>query len=159
MGIDTNLSRMLSQKFDISDVKQGSYINNASAQNAATVVNGQVSTSQWLGDAITRVGQGLINAFTLGGLGLITGKADGGMIGKGLFMGGENGREFVMNNQTTRAAESLLGGQLTQERLISALAGGKRISYHDSRRFDSSVSAADRRMIANETILAITGAL
>lgn len=88
-------------------------------------------------------------------------KAGGGEIsGPGLFVGGERGREFVMSNRTTKAAESIIGGTLTQQRLLQALAGGqKRISYYDSRKFDASVSQNDRRIIRNETMLALSEAI
>ena len=72
---------------------------------------------------------------------------------------GEQGREFVLNNQTTRAAENMMGGQLSQQRLLSGLGGGRSISYHDYRRTDSSVSASDRRMLRNDVIDALATSL
>jgi hypothetical protein len=75
-------------------------------------------------------------------------------------MGGERGREFVMSNRTTKAAENIIGGTLTQQRLLQALSGGgKKVSYYDARRFDASVSANDRRIIRNETMLSLSEAL
>ncbi len=93
--------------------------------------------------------------------GSITRKAAGGYIGTGLFMGGEQGREFVLSNSTTRAAESVMGGALNQQNLIRALAGGgnKRVSYYDARKFDSVPSTETRRMMKEEILSALAGAL
>lgn len=48
--------------------------------------------------------------------------------GHGLHMLGERGREFVMDAPTTRRAETLAGGGLTQDRLLAAMAGGRSTS-------------------------------
>jgi hypothetical protein len=111
--------------------------------------NGLLKLGEWIFNGIKSL------------ISLIPGKASGGPIGKGLFMGGERGREFVLNNRTTRAAESALGGSLTQGRLLQALAngGGKNISYNDHRRIDSRLSASDRRVIVSYTMNALAGAL
>lgn len=84
----------------------------------------------------------------------------GGYVGKGLWAN-KGAPEFVLSNNTTRAAESVVGGGLTQARLLQALAGGgsKRVSYHDARRFDSMPSASARRMMTNEMMNALAGAL
>ena len=111
-------------------------------------------------DGMVKLGAWIVNGIR-GLIGLTPIKDSGGPIGKGLFRN-MGGREFVMTNQTTKAAENVIGGNLTQQRLLQALAGGggsKRVSYYDSRRFDASVSANDRRMIANDTINALAGAL
>jgi len=52
------------------------------------------------------------------GAGGIGSRAEGGYVDSGLYRLGERGREFVLNNQTTRAAESLLGGRLNQSRAL-----------------------------------------
>ena len=52
------------------------------------------------------------------GAGGILSRAEGGYVDSGLYRMGERGREFVLNNQTTRAAESLLGGRLNQSRAL-----------------------------------------
>jgi hypothetical protein len=86
-------------------------------------------------------------------------KAEGGMT-DGVSIAGERGREFVMSNSTTRMAESMLGGQLTQQRLLQALSGGgKSITYHDNRRIDSNLSKNDRRLLADDITNALAGAL
>lgn len=45
----------------------------------------------------------------------------GGYAGFGLYNLGEEGDEFVMSNRTTKAAEQLLGGRLTQEGILAGL--------------------------------------
>ena len=87
-------------------------------------------------------------------------KAAGGMT-DGLSIAGDAGREFVMSNQTTRAAEGIIGGGLSQQRLLDALqgGGGRKISYYDSRKIDASISKVQRDQIMNMTIAALSGAL
>ena len=79
----------------------------------------------------------------------------------GLSIAGEAGREFIMSNQTTRAAEGIIGGGLSQQRLLDALqgGGGRKISYYDSRKIDASISKVQRDQIMNMTIAALSGAL
>lgn len=47
----------------------------------------------------------------------------GGYAGPGLFQLGERGREFVLSNPTTKAAERLAGSPLTQAGVLAALGG------------------------------------
>jgi len=64
----------------------------------------------------------------------------------------ENGREFVLNNKVTNAAEKIIGGRLTQDSLIAALSSSRsNVNYSDQRRFNSGISAGDRRAIRNDT--------
>lgn len=114
---------------------------------------------QWLTNLGTSIGNGIAKlAAAISNL--FRGKqAAGGYATKqGLYMRGEQGREFVMNNSTTKAAESVLGGTLSQQRLMAAL-GGKRITYTDNRRIDASLSANQRRQIANDTLGILSGAI
>lgn len=73
--------------------------------------------------------------------------------------GGRGGTEFVMSGNTTQAAERLLGGQLSQERLLSAMgmyAGSRNaFNYQDNRRIDGRLGPTDRQMIVNETVRAV----
>ncbi|WP_295664795.1 hypothetical protein, partial [uncultured Mucilaginibacter sp.] len=86
----------------------------------------------------------------------IPGHAAGGYIGNGVFRGGENGYEFMLNHSTTQAAERLAGGNLNQDSILAVLARGsnssqsssKQIVYNDQRHFDSHLSVQDRRAIA-----------
>lgn len=81
----------------------------------------------------------------------VPGLATGGYA-SGLVRTGENGREFILTSGATRMAESMLGGSLTQERLLSGLSGGssRSITLNDHRRFDSRLSVADRNMIRED---------
>jgi hypothetical protein len=56
--------------------------------------------------------------------GTMGGSAAGGYVGRGLRMLGEQGIEFVLNNQTVTAAERLGSGPLSQEKILAALGRG-----------------------------------
>jgi len=116
------------------------------ANMGTSIYNGLQSLGQWIVTGIQSL------------LGMIPVKDNGGKIGKGMFRNA-GANEFVMNSRTTRAAEGIIGGTLTQQRLIAAMGGGKRINYHDHRRIDSSLSAGDRRAIVNDTMSALASAL
>ena len=77
----------------------------------------------------------------------LTGKATGGYVGNQVVRVGERGREFVMSNSTTRAAESIIGGSLTQQRLLQSVARGA--SVYQNMRFSGSIGAADKREVKN----------
>jgi hypothetical protein len=75
---------------------------------------------------------------------------------RGFFHGGyanneviqTHGREFIMTDAATKIAERMLGGQLNQQLLLNALAGGGRstqINYQDNRRISGGIRASDRR--------------
>jgi len=71
----------------------------------------------------------------------------------GLVNTGERGREFIMTHNATRMAETMLGGSLTQGRLLAGLAGASSsVTLNDHRRFDSSLSVADRNLIRADTV-------
>lgn len=136
------------------EMRKNALEQNLALYNASQDSTGRITSNQDK-NAATFVGaiSGLVN--------VIPARAEGGPIsGPALFMGGERGREFVMSNRTTKAAENIIGGTLTQQRLLQALSGGgKKVSYYDARRFDASVSANDRRIIRNETMLSLSEAL
>jgi hypothetical protein len=67
----------------------------------------------------------------------------------GLIRTGEEGIEFVMSHSTTRAAEKVIGGSLTQESLLNALAG-RSITIMDQRKFESVPSPWDRKKMNDE---------
>jgi hypothetical protein len=77
----------------------------------------------------------------------------GGYAERGIYRIAWNGaREFVMSGQTTRAAERVIGGQLTQQSLMRAIASGRgNVTWNDHRRFDSRLSLADRDAILEDT--------
>lgn len=56
--------------------------------------------------------------------GTLTGKAAGGYATYGEYRLGEQGTEYVLNAKTTRAAEAIVKGKLTQERLVAAMVSG-----------------------------------
>lgn len=82
---------------------------------------------------------------------------------KGAYAMAQNGiPEYVLSGQGTQAAERLIGGKLNQETILSALAmmsGGRSVQYNDSRRFNASIPASERRRIQDETIDMITESL
>ncbi len=53
----------------------------------------------------------------------IFGRAIGGYADNGIYRLGEAGREFVLNNRATRAAEQIMHGRLTQDGLVATLGG------------------------------------
>jgi hypothetical protein len=99
---------------------------------------------------------------TTGAGGSWTKRAAGGYADYGMYLlgdrpsGGRGPREFVMNGPTTAAAERIIGGSISQDALLNALAGGQTVNLTDRRRFDTSVDIATRRAIANDTIKTLT---
>lgn len=89
----------------------------------------------------------------------VPGKADGGYT-SGLVRTGERGYEYVMTHNTTRAAEALIGGRLTQQSLMAALGGaGNRqsVTWNDQRRFDGAYTNEIRRANRNDTLNLLGG--
>lgn len=86
-----------------------------------------------------------------GTAGRIPTRQAGGYVPGGLTLLHPN--EFILSPRTTRAAEQAIGGQLTQQRLINALAGlNRNITVNDSRRFSGDYTSAMRRAIQSDTI-------
>jgi hypothetical protein len=77
--------------------------------------------------------------------------------------GGAGSPEFVLSGNTTKAAESVIGGNLTQAGLLSALslygAARRSMQYTDNRRFNSGISVQERRAIQQDTIAIVNGML
>jgi hypothetical protein len=72
-------------------------------------------------------------------------RAGGGYADYGKYWLGEGGREFVLDNKSTKLAEKSLGGQLSQERLMAAMLGSSRGGYNDHRTLQfNGMTAADR---------------
>ena len=89
-------------------------------------------------------------------------RAAGGYAGPGLYELGEAGREFVLNNATTNAAESVLGG-LTQDKLLNLMAGGGaggnvnyNAQYHFSERDDARAIMSQIDQHLNQKLLQYT---
>jgi hypothetical protein len=96
-----------------------------------------------------------------GGFGSFFGSFFGGNFASGgyasgIVQTGEQGTEFVLTNRTTRAAEKIIGGGLTQDAILSALARGgtgssSSLTINDQSRFDGRISASQVREIKRET--------
>jgi hypothetical protein len=87
-----------------------------------------------------------------GGGGSVKKFASGGYTSEGLGYLHDN--EFIMDAQATRAAEGAARSNLTQQALINLFSGGGQgggLVYNDQRRFDTAVSAEDRRAITQDT--------
>ena len=88
-----------------------------------------------------------------------SGRVEGGYATYGRYTLGEKGTEFVMTNSATRAAENIIGGRLTQDALLGALARGagegRSLTINDHSRFDGRISASQVRAIKQETIGAL----
>lgn len=99
---------------------------------------------------------------TLGG-GAAGARATGGYVRTdGLYRLAEgNNAEFVLSASTTKLLERVLGGTISQNALarLAIGQGGKNITLNDSRRFDSRLSARDRRQISNDTMTLLTEVL
>ena len=67
--------------------------------------------------------------------------------------------EYVLNRETTQAAERLVGGKLSQGTILDLLKGGKSIVYQDNRRISAELSPRQIKEIADMTIDALSGAL
>lgn len=77
-------------------------------------------------------------------------RASGGYVSPGMWQMHAN--EFVLNARTTRAAEAAAGRRLDQTTLMRMLgSGGGSVTWNDQRRFDSSLSAGQRREINQDT--------
>lgn len=128
--------------------KIGTYI----TQGINSVIKYLAGLGQSMYNGMVKLGE----AMKQGLIGLVLGgRATGGYVDNGVYRMGEKGREFVLNASTTRAAENVMGGQLTQQRAMSAFGGGRRIEYHDNRRIDSSLSQNDRRVIRSDVMDAL----
>jgi hypothetical protein len=57
-----------------------------------------------------------------------------------------------MSGDMTRAAERVLGGQLNQQMLMSALGGGRRVVWQDQRRFSGEYTNSMRRAQRADTL-------
>jgi hypothetical protein len=111
----------------------------------------------------------IISAFSNlspGTTGTRTGNYAGGYATYGMHLlgdapgGGPGAREYVIPGDSTRMLERLIGGQITPERLMSAVIYGgggtsKSTVYNDNRRINSLVSAADRERMRQDAVGAL----
>jgi hypothetical protein len=89
---------------------------NIQATNNSTVA--QVQATMSLGMAFSQGWASLVAAIRSLFMG---GRAAGGYVENGVYRMGERGQEFVLNAGTTRAAEGLIGGRLTQGRALGIM--------------------------------------
>lgn len=54
------------------------------------------------------------------------GMQEGGYVPRGVYQAGEAGDEFMLNSSTTKSAERMLGGRLSQDAILASLAGSGR---------------------------------
>jgi hypothetical protein len=86
-------------------------------------------------------------------------RASGGYVGAGIYE--MHDHEYVLKRDLTLAAERATNGSLTNDKLMALIARGSgagsveggrgSVTWNDHRRFDSSLSAADRRAIRQDT--------
>ncbi len=77
----------------------------------------------------------------------------GGYADRGVYGLAQDGRrEFVLSGNTTRAAEEAIGSSLSQSSIMRALTGRNSVTVYDHRRFDSRLTAEDRRTIQADTM-------
>mgnify|MGYP000701333434 FL=1 len=84
----------------------------------------------------------------------LPGRAEGGYVSKGIYKMAEDGNpEFVLKGSSTRLAEKMVGGKLTQQNVMSAMQGGGRgqVVWNDYRRFDGQYTSAMKRQVTNDT--------
>jgi hypothetical protein len=118
-GGKTSFFESVSTALGIS-VDEQARINKTITDNQTAAINAQAAqnTSAQIG-ASNEGFSGIINAIASWFRG---GKASGGyMEHMGLYAGAERGREFVLNASATRTAEQLIGGRLTQQRLLTSV--------------------------------------
>lgn len=177
LGMDTNFSASIANALGIADVPTNKQVTETAAAQTREMRDAFANAANVLGNGLSSafgsVGVGVITAIgnlplvfssvmgnIISRMGFAGGKADGGYAALGRYTLGERGTEFVMANGTTRAAENIIGGKLSQVNLIAALAsgGGRRINYNDHRRIDSRLSSHDRDVIRNDILDALSGA-
>ena len=94
-----------------------------------------------------------------GGVLKIPGLAEGGYT-SGLVMSGERGVEWMASHSTTRAAEQIVGGRLTQENVLAAMMGrGGGVTWNDNRSFSGEYTNAIRNANRRDTVEMLAQAL
>jgi len=80
--------------------------------------------------------------------GPISGYASGGYA-SGIIRTGEQGYEFVLDAATTRAAERMVGGRLTQQNVLGVQRGGGQLAIYQNFTFHGDMSAEMRQWYRN----------
>ncbi len=121
LGMSTDFSGALARAFGTSDsiltrqMNSGATAQIQATNNAAVV---QANATMSLGQSFANGWASLVAAIRSLFMG---GRATGGYVENGIYRMGERGSEFVLNAQTTKAAESLIGGRLTQGRALGMM--------------------------------------
>jgi hypothetical protein len=106
---------------------------------------------RFLADYRNNLGSGLRT-----GGGAVPQFAAGGYTPDGLIR--SHRKEFIANQSTTRMLERLIGGRLSQQNVIAAVAnqgGGTNVTWNDQRRFSGEYTKGMRRQVQNDTIATI----
>lgn len=114
--------------------------------SSSTSSGGSSGTSS--GNIVSSTWQKLLDSWNS----LVTRDA-GGYVQRGVYKMAWDGKpEFVLNGPTTKAAEKLIGGNLTQENVMRALVGrgaqnnnSTNVEYNDHRRIDQPMSKWSKR--------------
>lgn len=155
MGMSTDFSGALARAFGTSDSILTRQMNSETtaqiqATNNAAVV--QANATMSLGQSFANGWASLVAAIRSLFMG---GRATGGYVENGIYRMGERGSEFVLNAQTTKAAEGLIGGRLTQGRALGMMTNNFQIRNGATIRQTKRMIAENNQGIFN----ALAGAL
>lgn len=90
------------------------------------------------------------------GGGTIPGFATGGYTPDGIIRSHAN--EFIANRATSRSLEQMIGGKLTQQNLVAAVAGGTSLTVNTRNRFDGTYTKSMKRQVERDTLESIRAA-
>ena len=103
---------------------------------------GLISIGEWIYNALQPLRDWILGSGS---------KASGGYVSNGMYRMGEQGREFVMNNATTRSAERAMGGRITQGGLMARVTNNLQVG--------NGVTIAQTRRMVRNSQMEIVGAL
>lgn len=118
----------------------------------------------WLSNYRRALGGSSLSGTTTGTSGGFPVRDSGGYADRGVYrLAWDRAREFVLSGQSTKAAEKIVGGSLTQENLIRALSAGaaRNVNYVDNRRMERPIGKDDRaafQRMAEDALLFAIGA-
>jgi uncharacterized protein YukE len=145
-GADVNFSKAIANALGFADIPTGRQVTENGRALAAAIGNyikiGFTNFGKSIYDGLIRLAQSITDFFAriAAKLGF---KASGGYADNGIYRMGEQGREFVLNAAATRSAENLLGGRLSQDRVLSSMTTNINLSN------GMTVAQARRMMSAN----------
>lgn len=95
---------------------------------------------------------------TTSGKALPPARDSGGYMQPGMYRNASGSIEFALSPQTTRAAEQMAAGKLTQASILKMMmGGGAKVTYNDHRRIDGRITPEDRRAIRQDTAELLRG--